>query len=465
MRRLAIHLFVLIAVLLAWLPASVGAAAAPEEQPIIESDPFDPSTLPGPSSSPTPGEVAPALTFWCSAFPLEQGWAVRVTHEWNALHPDRPVRLQALPPDRLAEDVFREAIKNGTTPDVTNHLFPVNAHEFASQGALLPLDADAALMQHLAARSGAGADGPFRSPDGHLYQLPWKNNPILFQYNLELFRRSGVQAPRTYTEFLDAGRQLAGGSEKTWLWSPSPTAKFWERYYDFFPLFLAASGGQGLLTADGRANFDNEAGLAVMQFLSDLYREGAVPRTPQYDDAPQQIQGFLKDQLAMIMTGPWNIEEIRDAGGEKVTFDFVGMPVPDGYPADKPVFTYGNFRNWGIFKSCRNPALASEFMRFATSRENDLEFLRTANQLPYRQGLTEDPEFVVALQRGPATLSKFALQSPWVRPVDNVPYLNDVLGILSEELVASAVEGRKTPRQALSDAAARTNRLAEARKR
>lgn len=441
------------------LPGTVRAQAS-EDQPIIEGDPFDPSSLPGPAGTQGPAPE-PALTFWCSGFPLEQGWAVRVTREWNATHPERQVRLQALPPDRLAEDVFREAIKNGTTPDLTNHLFPVNAHEFAAKGALLALDGEAELMRHLAARSGPDADRPFRYVDGRLYQFPWKNNPILFQYNVEMFRRYGIRPPRTYPEFLEAGRQLAAASpkEKIWLWSPSPSAKFWERYYDFFPLFLAASGGQGLLTTDGKANFDNEAGVAVMSFLTELYRQGAVPRQALFDDGPQQIKGFVAEKLAMIPTGPWNIEEVRDAGGERVTFDFVQMPVPDGFPAGKPVYTYGNFRNFGVFKSCRNPALAAEFIRFATSRAQDLAFLETANQLPYRVGLTEDADFVRVLQQGPASLAKFALQSPWVRPVDNVPYLNDVLQILTDELLETALKGSKQPRQAIRDAATRVNAL------
>ncbi len=450
--------WLLVALLLSVWPCGPALAQPSVEQPLIEADPLNPADFPESAGGDQPAH-RPALTFWCSSSPTEQGWAVRVTGEWNGLHPDRTIQLQAMPSGQLAEEVLQKAIDQGTTPDLTNHLFPINAHQFAEQGALLPLDGNTRLMQHLAGRSGEGAGRLFRSADGHLYQFPWKNNPILLQYNAQLFRRQGIRLPRTCSEFLEAGRVLGGaGSErKIWLWAPSPTGAFWERYYDFFPLFLAASGGQSLLTPQGRANFDNPAGLAVMTFLADLYRQGAAPRENLYPDEASAVRAFVEGDLAMIMTGPWNIEAVRDAGGEAVVFDFLGLPVPDGTPPGDPVFTYGNFRNFGVFKSCRNPDLAAEFIEFATNREHDLALLEAALQLPFRTNLAAQPDFVSALQRAPGPLAKFALQSPWVRSVDNVPDLNEVLRILSEEVVLCAVQGRKEPRQALRDAARRVD--------
>jgi len=458
-KRLLLLLCIL-ALALPLLPCGAARVQASEEQPLIEADPLDASDLPE-----SPERVVrpqrPSLTFWCSSFPLEQGWAVEVTRRWNELNPERPVRLQAMPAGRLAEDVFREAIRQGATPDLTNHLFPVNTHEFAGLGALLPLDRHAGLMQHLTSRSGVGSDRLFRSADGQLYQFPWKSNPVLLQCNLDLLRRHGVRLPRTYSEFLRAGRVLAaaGGEPRAWLWSPSPTEKFWERYYDFFPLYLAASGGQTLLTEQGRANFDNPAGVAVMAFLADVFAQGVAPRQELDAEYPSRVRPFLAGELGMIMTGPWNMEEVRDAGGDGVDFDFIALPVPDDTPPGRPVYTYGNFRNFGIFKGCRNPDLAAEFIAFATSREHDLAFLEATHQLPFRVPLTTDPDFVRALQQAPAPLAKFALQSPWVRSLENAPHLNEVFKILSEELVLCALREAKTPRQAIQDAARRVDAL------
>lgn len=453
-------LFCILALLMALAPCGTSWVQASEEPLLIEADPLDASDLPeAPERLVQPER--PSLTFWCSSFPLEQGWAIEVTRRWNERNPERPVRLQAMPAGRLAEDVFREALRQGGTPDLTNHLFPVNAHEFAAQGALLPLDRYPGLVLHLESRSGVGADRLFRSSDGQLYQFPWKNNPILLQCNLDLLRRHGVRLPRTYSEFLRAGRVLAaaGGGSRAWLWSPSPTEKFWERYYDFLPLYLAASGGQPLLGPDGRANFENEAGVAVMGFLADVFAQGVAPRQELDAEDSSRIRPFLAGELGLIMTGPWNIEEIRDAGGDCVDFDFIGLPVPDGTPAGRPTYTYGNFRNFGIFKGCRNPELAAEFIEFATSREHDLAFLETTHQLPFRVPLTADPDFVRALQQAPAPLAKFALQSPWVRSVENTPHLNEVFRILSEEMVLCALREAKTPRQAIHDAARRVDAL------
>ncbi len=411
----------------------------------------------------TSTKLHPVLTFWCSPYPLGTGWAVRVTRRWNSLHPDKAVLLRALPPDRLAEDVFREAIKNGTTPDVTNHLFPPNVQEFVAAGALLPLDNFPELMEHLKERVGIEQIEDFRSPDGRLYQFPGKNNPIMFQYNVRLFRQYGITVPRSYSEFIAAGKRLREtmARDDSWFWAPSPTEKFWKRYYDFVTLYIAASGGKSLLTSDGKAAFDNPDGVAVMSFLADLYKNRLAPREDLYPDNPDKVKAFVAGRLAMLLTGPWNIEVVRDVGGEDVLFDFAPPPVPDVYGRSRPVFTYGNYRNFGIFASCKHPDIAAEFIRFATSRESDLEFLRATWQLPCRRDLYKDPEFASVLNQAPSYLSKFALQSQWVRPVDNAPHLNQVLHIISRQLVECAVERKKTPQQAVHTAAVLSNKVAE----
>ncbi len=436
--------------------ADIGPKAEPDDELVVEESL---ETL-SETVRPQPPKLNHALTFWCSPYPLEQGWAVRVTHRWNQLHPDQAVRLVAIPQDRLAEDVFREAIQEGDTPDLTNHLFPSNTSEFVQSGALVDLTAYPSLLKHLGERSGQEAGEPFFSRDGALYQFPWKGNPILLQYNAGLFRRYGVEPPRTYSQMLEAAKILKGQSEEPiWLWAPAPSDKFWRRYYDFFTLYIAASGGQGLLTEDGRPAFDNATGVAVMRFLQQLYSQGASPRSELYPDAPSELDGFSKDNLATMMTGPWNIELVRDVAGEEIQFDFVGVPVPDGYPVKKPVYSYGNFRNFGVFQSCKRPDLAAEFVEFATSLDNDLLFLETTHQLPFRQKLTQDARFVAALQKGPAHLAKFALQSKWLRPVDNEPYFNEVMAAISAEFVACAVKNEKTAEQAVKDAALKADKL------
>ncbi len=427
-------------------------------QPIIEEEDW---TNVQPAVDPSLDGHKPALTWWCGPYAEEVGWAVQVANRWNQLHPDQPVELRSLPPRKLAEDVFREAIAAGNTPDITNFLFPTNAHEFAAKGALVPLDSVPGMLDYLKARCGANADVPFRSPDGKLYQFPWKGNPLMMQYNAALFRRYNLRPPRTYSEFLQSARvlQAASRAEKRalYLWAPNPANQFWQRYYDFYPLYLAASGGKSLLTPDGKAAFDNPAGVQVMAFLRDLYQQGLAPEQNVFPDDLDQVRAFSDGNLGMMLTGPWNIMQVRDQAGEEFQFDFAQLPVPDGSQPSEPVFSYGNYRNFGMFSTCKDQALAAEFIRFATSRESDLGFLYSALQLPVRDDLEEEPLFVLALQQSPAPLLKFAVQGRWEQPVGNVADFNQVLQILSDELIACAVQNKKTPEQAVHDAARRVD--------
>ena len=110
-----------------------------------------------------------------------------------------------------------------------------------------------------------------RLPDGGIYAFPWKTNPEMLMYNVDLLAAAGVTPPRTHSELLDAFRRLArdtdgdGRFDRWALWAPLKTT-WYERFYDFYPLYLASSGGRTFVS-DGQVAFDNEAAVAAIEVL------------------------------------------------------------------------------------------------------------------------------------------------------------------------------------------------------
>jgi multiple sugar transport system substrate-binding protein len=411
----------------------------------------------GLTASPIWSKPKVTLTYWCSPYPNEAGWAITVTRLWNQQNPNVHVKLQAIPQGRVAEDVIRDAIRAKKTPDVCSHLFPADVNEFVAMGGLLSVDAFPKLVAASQKRSGREVLNGFRSPDGRLYQVPWKCNPIMLQYNKGMLAKYGVRPPRTYSEFLSAAdtlRRKAG----IYAWAPNPNGeKWWRRYYDFYPLYFAAANGRAFLDARGQPAFNNMASVAVLDFVGQSFRRGYAPPNELYQNDNALNEAFAAGKLGFLVTGPWNIPQIEELAGNTVKFDFVPMPVPDVTPRGTPTFTYGNFRNVGIFANSAHRAEAARFVEFLISKQSDRVFLEMCSELPYRQDLLTDPAFASLRQNRYLTI--FARQLANVRPVANSPHFNQVLGALSTQFEESAVRGTKPAKRAIQDAVQEARRL------
>src|SRR5690606_23570849 len=117
-------------------------------------------------------------------------------------------------------------------------------------------------VEYIEERSGEGVE-QYQSADGQYYQLPWKANPVMIFHNRAMFEEAGLDPDdpplATYDEFLDTARALVeSGVAEAAIW-PSPESQFFQSWFDFYPLFAAATGGQQLVE-DGQAQFAGEEG-------------------------------------------------------------------------------------------------------------------------------------------------------------------------------------------------------------
>ena len=79
-------------------------------------------------------------------------------------------------------------------------------------------------------------------------------------YNVDLLRAAGVRPPRTHSELLAAFKRLTrdtdgdGRPDRWGLWATLKTT-WYERFYDFYPLYLAGSGGKTLVVNGNTATY------------------------------------------------------------------------------------------------------------------------------------------------------------------------------------------------------------------
>jgi multiple sugar transport system substrate-binding protein len=193
-----------------------------------------------------------------------------VVAQWNALHPD--IRETAVPVSQSTEEGVTAAIAGKTTPDVCSNIWPGALHEYTQSGGLIPLDTFPDFREVALGRIPPELLATFKSDDGHYYQFPWKTNPVMMYYNLRMLHEAGIDSvPRTYAEYFAAGKKISrdttgDGQVDVWMGERDVRPIWWQRLFDFYPFYIAASGG-GTLFSNGEVAFDNDAGVKVLSFF------------------------------------------------------------------------------------------------------------------------------------------------------------------------------------------------------
>ncbi len=396
------------------------------------------------------------LEFWSSNNKDEITLTVAATNAWNSQNKQTPVHLQPIPEGQSSEEVILAAVVGKTTPDIYANMWQGNVEMYARAGVLVPLDTLNGFMEFIRERCDSSVIAEITSADGHIYQVPWKVNPIMSIYNKDLFSKNGITAePDTYGAYLSAAEKFqqnnAGAANAKRFGYTEPKPIWYQRLYNFYPLYLAASDG-GSLVVNDKAVFNNKHAVAVFRFLQTLYTNGYFSR----EIMSSTSDPFVMEQIATKWTGPWEISYLQRIPGRNFDFAYFPPPVPDDHTG--PVYTSADPKNMVIFNTCKNPEAAWQFVQTLIDKEGDLKLLQQTGQLPRRKNLDVDPFYTAFFQKEPMLLP-FAQQVKYTRGIDNCEVIVEVLDIISQEYEACVIYGKKTPEVALKDAEAAVNVL------
>lgn len=412
------------------------------------------------AGEPTAGAGLPAvgspagvvrLVYWTSQNPQERTLADTLVARWNAARPDIQVTVQPIPAGQSSEEVILASIVAGTTPDLCSNIWPGVIHDLVRAGGVVPLDAMPGFDSLMAARVPAALRERFRSPDGRYHQLPWKTNPVMMMVNPAMLHAAGVaRVPRTYSEYLAAADRVTAdtdgdGQTDRWMGARDVRPIWWQRYFDVYPLYVAASGGETLFDTAGHLAVDRAALAGVLGFFQTLYARGYYPRSTLQGNA------FAQQRIATEFTGPWTVGWLAENAPD-VPVDFAPVPVPDDTPAGLAP-TYGDYKNIAIFATTRHPREAWAFATYLVSPEADRLLIETTRQIPLRAGLLADPALADFFAAQPA-MRRFAAQAVATRGVDAVPDLPETLDAVAQGY-ERAIYGVETPAEAVASIEAR----------
>ena len=215
--------------------------------------------------------------------------------------------------------------------------------------------------------------------------------------------------------------------------------------------------------------FGDDRSSAALQLKVDLYQKYKIEAGAWKPGAIASEIGFENGMYAMILMGPWNIQKFRNAG-----LDFgIGLiprisrqeAVKVGLLAENasekeyletilPATNVGG-ANIVVFKTCKHPEVAYDFINYLTSKQAQLKWCRTLKQIPVnveaaailREDPNTDKDIKIFMQQ--------ALYSTAPPKIPRYAYLeNDVVNAEME----LALSNKKAVRKALQDAAVKINK-------
>ncbi|WNF27244.1 sugar ABC transporter substrate-binding protein [Streptomyces sp. C11-1] len=324
-----------------------------------------------------------------------------------------------------------EALAGGSGPDAIL-LMPDQIPYFTSQGALAPVDTalQGVLGRFLPTALDAVTEG------GRIYGAPIYQTVTTTIYNKRLLSEAGVTTPpATWEEIKAAAPRLHSKGIALFDYSASDDASL---NLNFYPLLWQAGGR--VFTEDGdRVAFNGPEGVEALTFLTDLYRQGAIPSSAMSNTNRLGGQALGRQQAAMgysVILADADLAA-RTWGKENV---MVGGPLQG--PAREAGF--GAPGALAVNAESRHRAEAKEFLTFMVQPEQIRSLGKASGYLSPRTDVVVPSDSPYARQYQAALASASAGEPH--------PASRQVMSLLAPEIRA-ALTGRKSPAAALDAAA------------
>lgn len=378
------------------------------------------------------------LTYWAS----NQGASIAV--DKKVLQPELDkfekqtgvkVKLEVVPWSDLLNRILT-ATTSGQGPDVLN-IGNTWSASLQATGALLPWDAenlakiggkDRFVDSALGSTGAAGKD-PAAVP---LYSMAYA-----LYYNKKMFADAGIsEPPATWDELVADGKKLSKGGK--WGLGAEGSNPSENIHHAFV---FAKQHGADFFTADGKADFTNDAVVAAVKQYVDLMAKDKIiaPGNAEYAQN-QSVSDFAKGKNAMLL---WQSAAANLASQGMSTDDYGIAPVPVG--SGTPGTGTGTNSmvagiNLAVFKNTHNLDGATKFVKFLTS-DAEQKILNTAyTSIPPVRTAQQDAAF-----NSPANAvlkNTLATSAAALPQVADESQFETAVGTAVKELFATAAAGR-----------------------
>lgn len=242
-------------------------------------------------------------------------------------------------------------------------------------GHVLPVDdADAYMADFLdMARVGA-------SYDGVVYGYPLGSETYALFYNKDIL----PEAPKTWDEVVAYAKKFNNKAENKY-------ALVWPVADGYYGYMFMESFGAPLFGPNGndrkQHNLNSPAAIKGLTYFQNLRKQ--ILDIPAADASGDFCNAeFTEGKAAMIITGPWKINDFKKAG---INFGITTVPAFPG--TNHPANTFAGVRLAFVSSYSEFPEEAKEFAKFMTSKEMLQMRFEDTDQIPPRKDIVTDNEF------------------------------------------------------------------------
>ncbi|WP_224450325.1 ABC transporter substrate-binding protein [Haloprofundus salilacus] len=303
----------------------------------------------------------------------------KMVDQFNESHDNITINRQRLPWDQYYDKLYT-ALTGGNAPD----LAVIHASQLAVyQDVLQPLgdlvsdDTSSAYVDSIWQQVQLGGDR---------LALPLDTHPIGIYYNKSIFEEAGLDPespPSSAQEFTDACNAIVSETDKQ-AFSPTPYGP--GELLRVYLAFLRQAGGQLLTDDKSQAAFNNETGVAVAEYFSNITGKWEWDRPEMADNRWEKA--FYAGDLAMVANGTWFYGPANDQD-----FEF-GMFKPFVYPEGDQQYTWADSHSLALpmnpDRSEAKQQAALEAARWLTQETN--VWGTDAGHLPASQSILESDE-------------------------------------------------------------------------
>ena len=316
-------------------------------------------------------------------------------------------------------------------------------------GQLVELDAIRPLDDWLAASPVKDEIDPalFESMEyqGHTWSVPFGTNNVGVFYRPSLFKAAGItQLPQTWDELRSLARKLTidkNGDKRIdqhGMFLPLGKGEF----AVFLWLPFMWSGGGEMVSADKQhpAAMENSGAIASLQFWQNLIADGSVILS--LPERGFEVDNFLAGKVAMQLTGPWAIGQLKATG-----VDFDVFPIPE----DVRRATAIGGENLFVMKTTpEREKAALKFAEYVASQQFQTEWAIGTGYLPVNLKARQSEKYQAFVAQQPA-VKVFLSQAQYGRSRPIFPGYNRLSESLGRALEAVLL-GKSSPTEALKTA-------------
>lgn len=359
------------------------------------------TTTSGGAASVDPASLKASLTWWDTSDATNEAPTFKsLIADFNKVYPNVTIDYQSVPFSDAQNKFKTAAAAKSGAPDILRADVGW-VSEFASLGYLYALDGT-----DLTKDSSDFLSTPMASTmyDGKTYGVPQVTDSLALMYNKKMFTDAGItKVPTTWEELKAAAATIKEKTGKDGV-ALNPAG--------FFMLPFIYGEGSDMVDAKNKSiTIGNAAAIKGAQQIQTLLASPGFTKPPATDAYSSIMTAFKAGNVAMIIQGPWELNNIK----KDTTFgglDNLGVaPVPAGSAkAGAPVGGHDYVIYSGMDQTKAAAAIA--FVKFMSSTDSQVKLADGLGLLPTRTSAYSKVTNPMIAAFQPVT--KVAVERPWI---------------------------------------------------